>query len=91
MLYLGYSETPTGGNVPNQATHPRIRLITRGDDCGSNHTANVAIRAAFEHGILKNTSIMVPCAAVEEAACGCWAAALSTPSSARLSMPMTTH
>jgi predicted glycoside hydrolase/deacetylase ChbG (UPF0249 family) len=47
---------------------PRIHLITRGDDCGSNRTANVAIREAFQNGILKNTSIMVPCAAVEQAA-----------------------
>jgi predicted glycoside hydrolase/deacetylase ChbG (UPF0249 family) len=49
-------------------SQPRIRLITRGDDCGSNHTANVAIREAFQGGILRNTSIMVPCPAVEEAA-----------------------
>lgn len=47
---------------------PHIRLITRGDDCGSNHTANLAIREAFQHGLLKNTSLMVPCAAIEEAA-----------------------
>jgi predicted glycoside hydrolase/deacetylase ChbG (UPF0249 family) len=47
---------------------PRIHLITRGDDCGSNHSANVAIREAFKSGILRNTSIMVPCAAIEEAA-----------------------
>ena len=46
----------------------RIHLITRGDDCGSNHTANVAIMAAFTNGILRNTSIMVPCPAIEEAA-----------------------
>ncbi|MDH7569218.1 MAG: ChbG/HpnK family deacetylase [Armatimonadota bacterium] len=45
-----------------------IRLITRGDDAGTNHTANVAIRDAFRHGILRNTSVMAPCAAVEEAA-----------------------
>jgi predicted glycoside hydrolase/deacetylase ChbG (UPF0249 family) len=47
---------------------PRIRLITRGDDCGSNHTANVATLNAFKNGILKNTSIMVPCSKVKEAA-----------------------
>lgn len=49
-------------------TQPRIRLITRGDDCGSNHTANRAIREAFRNGILKNTWVMAPCAAVREAA-----------------------
>jgi hypothetical protein len=47
---------------------PRIRLITRGDDCGSAHTANVAIVDAYRQGMLRNVSIMVPCAYVEEAA-----------------------
>ncbi len=47
---------------------PRIQLITRGDDCGSTHSANLAILEAFRTGILRNTSIMVPCAAVEDAA-----------------------
>jgi hypothetical protein len=46
----------------------RIHLITRGDDCGSNHSANVAIAEAFHHGILKNTSLMIPCSAIQEAA-----------------------
>ncbi len=49
-------------------TEPRIRLITRGDDLGSNHSANSAIQEAFRQGILRNTSIMAPCAALEEAA-----------------------
>jgi len=47
---------------------PRIQLITRGDDCGSSHTANIAILNAFTDGILRNTSIMVPCPAVQSAA-----------------------
>jgi len=46
----------------------RIRLVTRGDDSGSCHAANAAIRDAFEKGILRNTSLMVPCPAFEEAA-----------------------
>jgi predicted glycoside hydrolase/deacetylase ChbG (UPF0249 family) len=46
----------------------RIHLITRGDDLGTNHSANAAIREAFESGILRNASLMAPCAAVEEAA-----------------------
>lgn len=46
----------------------RIRLITRGDDLGSNHSANLAIMEAYRSGILRNTSVMVTCAAVEEAA-----------------------
>jgi hypothetical protein len=48
-------------------TEPRIDLITRGDDCGSNHTANVAIMDAYQNGILKNASLMIPCAAIDEA------------------------
>jgi hypothetical protein len=48
--------------------NPRIQLITRGDDCGSSHTANVAILNAFTDGILRNTSIMVPCPAIQDAA-----------------------
>lgn len=47
---------------------PRIRLVTRGDDSGMCHTANVAVLKAFEEGILRNTSLMVPCPAFEEAA-----------------------
>ena len=47
--------------------HP-LRLITRGDDLGCNHTANVAIRDAYQHGILRNTSLMAPAPAIEDAA-----------------------
>jgi predicted glycoside hydrolase/deacetylase ChbG (UPF0249 family) len=46
----------------------RIRLVTRGDDSGSCNTANVAIWNAYKKGILRNTSIMVPAPAFEEAA-----------------------
>jgi predicted glycoside hydrolase/deacetylase ChbG (UPF0249 family) len=46
----------------------RIRLVTRGDDCGMCQSANAAVREAFEQGILRNTSVMVPCPAFEEAA-----------------------
>jgi hypothetical protein len=49
-------------------TETRIRLITRGDDCGSSHTANQAILEAVDRGILKNVSIMACCEAIEEAA-----------------------
>lgn len=42
------------------ASHPRIRLVTRGDDAGSCDSANVAIRQAARHGVLRNVSIMVP-------------------------------
>ncbi len=46
---------------------PRIRLVTRGDDSGMCHSANVAVREAFQKGILRNTSLMVPCPGFEEA------------------------
>jgi chitin disaccharide deacetylase len=46
----------------------RIRLITRADDAGTNSSANVAIREAFEKGILRNVSVMACCPAIEEAA-----------------------
>jgi hypothetical protein len=46
----------------------QIRLITRGDDCGSNKTANQAILEAVERGILKNVSLMAVCEAIEDAA-----------------------
>ena len=45
-----------------------IRLVTRGDDAGMCHTANIAIRDAVEHGILRNVSVMVPAPAFDEAA-----------------------
>jgi predicted glycoside hydrolase/deacetylase ChbG (UPF0249 family) len=47
--------------------HP-LQLITRGDDLGCNHTANVAIRDAYQHGILRNTSLMAPAPAIGDAA-----------------------
>ncbi|MFW6271357.1 MAG: ChbG/HpnK family deacetylase [Bacillota bacterium] len=44
------------------------KVITRGDDLGSTKTANKAILDTFKKGILKNTSIMMPCAEVKHAA-----------------------
>jgi predicted glycoside hydrolase/deacetylase ChbG (UPF0249 family) len=37
-----------------------IRLVTRGDDAGSFRAANLAIAAAFDRGLIRNSSIMVP-------------------------------
>jgi predicted glycoside hydrolase/deacetylase ChbG (UPF0249 family) len=55
--------------VPDPRLDPGpLRLITRGDDLGCNHTANVAIRDAYQQGILRNTSLMAPAPAIEEAA-----------------------
>ena len=45
-----------------------LYLITRGDDAGSNSTANHGIYEACDKGILRNVSFMVPCIAIEEAA-----------------------
>ncbi len=45
-----------------------IRLLTRGDDFGSFHCANRAIKDAFQQGILRNTSLMVPAPQFAEAA-----------------------
>ncbi|TFG67424.1 MAG: ChbG/HpnK family deacetylase, partial [Anaerolineales bacterium] len=45
-----------------------IRVVTRGDDAGLCHTANIAIRDAVEHGILRNVSVMAPAPAFDEAA-----------------------
>lgn len=45
-----------------------IRLVTRGDDSGSCPSANRAICDAYRDGILRNTSLMVPAPAFEEAA-----------------------
>ena len=47
---------------------PRMRIVTRGDDSGSCHSANKAIADAFNHGVLRNTSIMVPAPVFREAA-----------------------
>lgn len=45
-----------------------ITMITRADDCGSNHSANLGILKALEGGVLKNVSLMAPCNSIHEAA-----------------------
>ena len=47
---------------------PRIRIVTRGDDSGSCHSANRAIADAFKNGLLRNASVMVPAPAFKDAA-----------------------
>ena len=44
-----------------------IRLLTRADDAGMCHTANVAIAHTCTHGIVRNVSVMVPAPAFTEA------------------------
>lgn len=46
----------------------RVRLLTRADDAGMNRTANRAILAAAEKGIVRNISVMAPTPEVEDAA-----------------------
>ena len=45
-----------------------VRLVTVGDDSGMCHSANVAMCECFDGGIMRNTNLIVPCAAFEEAA-----------------------
>ena len=45
----------------------QVCLIVRGDDSGMCHSANTAVLDAFRNGILRNTSVMVPCPAFAEA------------------------
>ena len=44
-----------------------IQLVTRGDDAGVSRSANLAIRACAESGILRNASLMAPTAHIEHA------------------------
>ena len=54
--------------MPTSDSNPsRIRLVTRGDDAGSCESANVAIRQAACHGVLRNVSVMAPGPAFEAA------------------------
>ncbi|WP_052759625.1 ChbG/HpnK family deacetylase [Paenibacillus sp. DMB20] len=55
-------------NWETSEAKPAIRLITRADDCGSSHAANVAILQSLKAGFLKNISLMACCRFIEEAA-----------------------
>ena len=46
----------------------RVRFVSRADDLGSSHSANVAIGRVAKAGFIKNVSIMAPGPFVEEAA-----------------------
>ncbi|MBD3240657.1 MAG: ChbG/HpnK family deacetylase [Chitinivibrionales bacterium] len=47
---------------------PRIKLVTKGDDLGSCHSANLAFEEAYKKGQLKNAVIMPICPDIVEAA-----------------------
>jgi predicted glycoside hydrolase/deacetylase ChbG (UPF0249 family) len=51
-----------------QSSEPRTALIVTGDDFGSSTRVNEAVEQAFEAGWLKQTSLIVTGAAVDEAA-----------------------
>jgi len=46
----------------------QIKFITRADDAGSSHSANMAIAKVIRAGTIKNVSVMAPGAFVDEAA-----------------------
>jgi hypothetical protein len=46
----------------------KVFFITRADDAGSSHSANVAITKAVKVGFIKNVSLMAPGGAIPEAA-----------------------
>jgi chitin disaccharide deacetylase len=45
-----------------------LRLLTRADDAGLNHTTNRAIRASVKQGIVRNISLLATAPAINEAA-----------------------
>ena len=44
-----------------KAEKGEIKLIIRGDDIGSSHTANIACIQSYRQGIMRSTEVMVPC------------------------------
>lgn len=46
----------------------QTRIITRADDLGSFHSANMAIMDAYKNGVLRNSSVIVPAEHFDEAA-----------------------
>jgi len=48
-----------------------VTLITRSDDAGSSHSANLAVCKVMRAGIVRNVSLMAPCAFIEEFAAMC--------------------
>jgi len=47
-------------SAPAEDAGAEIRLVVRGDDMGSSHTANVACIQAFKEGIMRTVEVMVP-------------------------------
>ncbi|HWS00174.1 MAG TPA: ChbG/HpnK family deacetylase, partial [Prolixibacteraceae bacterium] len=47
-------------NFINCQTSGEIKLLIRGDDIGSSHTANVACIESYKNGIMRSVELMVP-------------------------------
>jgi predicted glycoside hydrolase/deacetylase ChbG (UPF0249 family) len=54
--------------IENKSGKGEIKLIVRGDDMGSCHTANIACIQCYRAGIMRSVEVMVPCPWFEEAA-----------------------
>jgi predicted glycoside hydrolase/deacetylase ChbG (UPF0249 family) len=66
LCFLGVACTPS-----IELTKEPIQLIVRGDDLGMTHACNMAVKKAFEEGILTCSSILVPAPWFEMAARMC--------------------
>jgi len=53
--------------IEKKGAEGKIRLIIRGDDMGSCHTANVACIQCYRKGLMRTVEVMVPCPWFEEA------------------------
>ena len=53
--------------IEKNGSKGEIRLIVRGDDIGSCHTANIACIQCYREGIMRTVEVMVPCPWFEEA------------------------
>jgi chitin disaccharide deacetylase len=47
-------------NIISSQTPGEIKLLIRGDDIGSSHTANVACIESYKNGIMRSVELMVP-------------------------------
>ena len=58
LLFLSVALLPFTINCQNDS---KIRLLVRGDDIGSFHSANLACIKSYTHGIMRSVEVMVPC------------------------------
>ncbi|MFB3788916.1 MAG: ChbG/HpnK family deacetylase [bacterium] len=60
VMESGTISGPAAQSAPAAEPDGTIRLVIRGDDMGSSHTANVACIQAFKEGIMRTVEVMVP-------------------------------